>query len=66
MAASKPYAARTAPAVNLRLFVNGELIQIQGSINSIVHLLGAIDLPIVVGANDSAGAGFRTVKIPNA
>jgi hypothetical protein len=64
MALSK-YVSRVPPRINLPLFVSQELRQIELSTNAIVELLLALEVPIEIGPADSAGAGFRVLRIPN-
>ena len=63
MAPSK-YNHRT-PTLNMKIYIDGELRNVEMSINSIVKLLEAVSAPIEIGPNDSAGVGFRVLRIPN-
>ena len=63
MAPSK-YNRRT-PTLNMKIYIDGELRNVEMSINSIVKLLEAVSAPIEIGPNDSAGVGFRVLRIPN-
>ena len=57
--------SRRTPTVNLKVFIDGELRNIELSVNSVVKLLEAVSAPIEIGPNDSAGVGFRVLRIPN-
>lgn len=60
------YNKRT-PSANLVVYVDGEFRNVQLSLNSIIEVLKNMDvqIPIEVGPADSAGVGFRTLRIPN-
>jgi hypothetical protein len=49
----------------MKIYIDGELRNVEMSINSIVKLLEAVSAPIEIGPNDSAGVGFRVLRIPN-
>lgn len=50
---------------NPRIYIDGELGRVQTSIQSIIAILKAVGLPIEIGPADSAGVGFRVLRIPN-
>jgi hypothetical protein len=56
---------RRTPTLNIKIFIDGELRNVELSINSIVEILKAIDQTIQIGPNDSGGVGFRVLRIPN-
>lgn len=60
------YIPRTVPTANQRVFITQELQSIQAAIANIVTMLQVIDAQIEIGANDSGGAGYRMLRIPNA
>jgi hypothetical protein len=64
MEASK-YVAQTPSTTNTRQYLDAEFRKIQLSTDSIIALLGALNLPIEIGPADSAGVGFRALRIPN-
>ena len=56
---------RRTPTLNMKVFIDGELRNVELSLNSIVALLQAVNVPIEIGPNDSGGVGFRVLRIPN-
>lgn len=59
------YTAQVPPVANQRYFIASELKRIELSTNSIIAILTALDVPIEIGPADSAGVGFRALRIPN-
>lgn len=64
MAVTK-YVAVTPSNNNLRQYLDGEFRKIQLSTDNIIALLNALNVPIEIGPADSAGIGFRVLRIPN-
>lgn len=58
------FIARQPTTVTLT-FVVSEFGNVQKSIDSLMFLLKALETPIEIGPADSAGVGFRTLRIPN-
>jgi hypothetical protein len=52
-------------AANPRKFAADEFRKIELSTESIIEILAALNVPIQIGPADSAGVGFRTLRIPN-
>lgn len=65
MSVPTKYVPRTAPATYQRAFHSEEGTKVQLSLNSIIALLGTLEVPIEIGPADSAGIGFRSLRIPN-
>jgi hypothetical protein len=59
------YTAQSPTAANLQLYLAAETHKVERSINSLVTLLAALNVPVEIGAADSAGVGFRVIRIPN-
>jgi hypothetical protein len=59
------YVARTPTSTNPRQYLDDEFRRIQLSTDSIIALLSALNVPIEIGPADSAGVGFRVLRIPN-
>ena len=59
------YTAQSPPSTNLQVYLAAETHKIERSIGSLVVLLAALNVPVEVGPADSAGVGFRTLRIPN-
>ena len=53
------------PATITLTFVVSEFGNVQKSIDSLMFLLKALETPVEIGPADSAGVGFRTLRIPN-
>lgn len=66
MTAPVPKYAPSPTAANTRVGTANEFRRISLSIDAVIYLLGALNVPVEVGPNDSAGAGYRTLKVPNA
>lgn len=56
---------KQTPTGEFRVYANNELGRIQTSISSIIDILKILEVPVEVGPADSAGVGFRTLRIPN-
>ena len=65
MSAPTKYIPRVAPSGYQRAFISNEGLALQLTTNSIIALLGELNVPIEIGPADSAGAGYRTLRIPN-
>jgi hypothetical protein len=59
------YVVQAPTSSNVRVYLDAEFRKIRLSTDSIIALLGALNLPIEIGPADSAGVGFRTLRIPN-
>jgi hypothetical protein len=60
------YTAAPPPIRNMAIWLYGELRKIETANSSIINLLEALgDKPIEIGPADSAGVGFRVLRIPN-
>lgn len=59
------YTPQVLPLQNLRLAQSQENQRIKLSLDSILAILVALDVPIELGPADSGGAGFRVLRIPN-
>lgn len=59
------YTKQLPGAANVRVYANNELGRIEMSISSIIDILKILNVPVELGAPDSAGIGFRTLRIPN-
>lgn len=65
MALSK-YNAAPPPVANMRTWLYAELRKISTNNNAIVDMLEALDsAKIEIGPADSAGVGYRALRIPN-
>lgn len=65
MALSK-YNATPPPVANMRTWLYAELRKISTNNNAIVDMLEALDgVKIELGPADSAGVGYRALRIPN-
>lgn len=63
--AAKLYVPATLPAANVRLAQSQENGKIALSISTLVEILAALEVPVEIGPPDSAGVGFRALRIPN-
>lgn len=63
--AAKLYTPGTLPSINLRLAQSQENGKIAISISTLVEILAALQVPVEIGPPDSAGVGFRALRIPN-
>lgn len=61
----KTYTPQQLPAPNQRLAQWQENQRIKLSLDSIIAILKALDVPVEIGAADSAGVGYRVLRIPN-
>jgi hypothetical protein len=59
------YVVQPPPVAGTRVYLNTELGKVALSINTIVAVLQALEVPIEIGPADSAGIGYRTLRIPN-
>lgn len=59
------YVVQNPPAAFSRTYLAGELRKVSISIETIVAVLKALDVPIEIGPADSAGIGYRALRIPN-
>lgn len=59
------YVKQPPTAASVRIYANSELGRIETSISSIIDILKILNVPVELGAPDSAGIGFRTVRVPN-
>lgn len=59
------YVVQTPSSNNTRQYLDAEFRKIQLTTDSIIALLNALNVPIEIGPVDSAGAGFRVLRIPN-
>ena len=59
------YVPQSPPAANLRGHVEREQQRVRLSLDSLIELLKALDVPVEIGPADSAGVGFRALRIPN-
>lgn len=59
------YVAQTPSSSNARQYLDAEFRKIQLTTDSIIALLSALNVPIEIGPPDSAGVGFRALRIPN-
>jgi hypothetical protein len=59
------YIAQMPPTQLSRKFLSDEFRKVQLSTDSIVSILEAVGVPIEIGPADSAGVGFRALRIPN-
>lgn len=58
------YIAQT-PSTVTKPYIAAEYRKVQLSIDSIINILEAINVPIEIGPPNSAGVGFRALRIPN-
>lgn len=66
MTAPTKYVAQANPSTaNPRKYTADELRKVEACTNSLIALLGALNVPIQIGPADSAGVGFRALRIPN-
>lgn len=60
------YTAQPPPLGNYRNWLYGELRKIDTANSAIINLLEALgDKPIELGPADSAGIGYRALRVPN-
>lgn len=59
------YVAQTPSSSNVRQYLDAEFRKVQLTTDSIIALLNALNAPIEIGPADSAGVGFRVLRIPN-
>lgn len=60
------YTAQPPPLGNYRTWLYGQLKAIDSANASILNLLEALgDKPIELGPADSAGIGYRALRVPN-
>ena len=63
--ASTKYVAQQPPSANTRKYLEDEFRKIQLTTDSLITLLQDVGVPIEVGPPDSAGVGYRVLRIPN-
>lgn len=59
------YTKQAPTAANMRIYADNEFRRVEGSISSIIDILKILNVPVELGAPDSAGLGFRTLRVPN-
>lgn len=59
------YVVQTPSSNNTRQYLDAEFRKVQLTTDSIIALLNALNVPIEIGPADSAGVGYRALRIPN-
>lgn len=59
------FSSRIPPKINFSSYVGDEFHRVQLTLDSLIFLLKILETPIEIGPPDSAGVGFRALRIPN-
>lgn len=65
MTALSKFVPSTPPSTDVRHYIRADFGRVSLSIDGIIFILAALDVPVQIGAPNSGGAGFRALIIPN-